>query len=116
MYLYNLSNSPVLISEGPPSIYLDYPCLSAASFLLLWLLLGCMYVGAVLLVPPHLAPPGVVCALPCRAPQGTPGWKNYNSPRERNAFIPFGQVLAFQSVWVGASNGSPLPSARLCWR
>lgn len=35
MYLYNLSNSPVLISEGPPSIYLDYPCRWAASFLLL---------------------------------------------------------------------------------
>lgn len=40
MYLYNLSNSPVLISEGPPSIYLDYPCGQAASFLLLSLLAG----------------------------------------------------------------------------
>lgn len=34
VYLYNLSNSPVLISEGSPSIYLDYLCDQAASFLL----------------------------------------------------------------------------------
>lgn len=40
MYLYNLSNSPVLISEGAPSIYLDYPCGRAASFLLFSLLAG----------------------------------------------------------------------------
>lgn len=70
VYLYNLSNSPVLISEGPPSIYLDYPCPSAASFLPPLLLLGCVCVRAVLLVPPHVAPPGVVCALPCCSPQG----------------------------------------------
>ena len=97
MYLYNLSNSPVLISEGPPSIYLDYPCPSAASFLPLLLLLGCVCVRAVL----HLLPPGVVCALPGRALRGTV----YGNDRtlfggEEHSFVPFGQVLRFQ-CWVG---------------
>lgn len=60
MYLYNLSNSPVLISEGPPSIYLDYPCPSAASFLPLLLLLGCVCVRAAL----HLL--GLQGGVPCQ--------------------------------------------------
>lgn len=42
-------NSPVLISEGPPSIYLDYPCPWAASFLLLLLPVGPVCIKAVLL-------------------------------------------------------------------
>lgn len=66
VYLYNLSNSPVLISEGPPSIYLDYPCRPAASFLLLWPQWGCIRVRAVLRVSPA---PG---ALPCPPPKGIP--------------------------------------------
>lgn len=70
MYLYNLSNSPVLISEGPPSIYLDYPRRSAASFLLLLLLLGRVCLRAVLLVSPVPGPSGVVCGLPCLSPTG----------------------------------------------
>lgn len=56
VYLYNLSNSPVLISEGPPSIYLDYPCRSAASFLLPLLLLGCVYVRVFFPYPLHVVP------------------------------------------------------------
>lgn len=97
MYLYNLSNSPVLISEGPPSIYLDYPCPSAASFLPLLLLLGCVCVRAVL----HLLPPGVVCALPGRALPGIVyGNDRTLCGREERSFVPFGQVLRFQ-CWVG---------------
>lgn len=57
MYLYNLSNSPVLISEGPPSIYLDYPCRPAASFLRLLLQAGCVRVRGFLLVSPAPGPP-----------------------------------------------------------
>ena len=75
MYLYNLSNSPVLISEGPPSIYLDYPCPWAASFLPLLILLGCVCVRAVL--KPAASRGGVCLARPL-----SPGrlvWKRQNS-------------------------------------
>lgn len=65
MYLYNLSNSPVLISEGPPSIYLDYSCRSAASFLLLLLLPGYMYIRALLVfLAPGTLRGACVLALP----------------------------------------------------
>lgn len=112
MYLYNLSNSPVLISEGPPSIYLDYPCPSAASFLPLLLLLGCVCVRAVL----HLLPPGVVCALPGRSLQGVLYGNDTTLLWERRAFLRALWPGAYIPVVGGVPDCSPLPSARPCWK
>lgn len=112
MYLYNLSNSPVLISEGPPSIYLDYPCPSAASFLPLLLLLGCVCVRAAL----HLLPPGVVCALPGRSLQGVLYGNDRTLLWERRAFLRALWPGAYVPVLGGVPDCSPLSSARLCWK
>ena len=108
VYLYNLSNSPVLISEGPPSIYLDYLCPSAASFLPFLLLLGCVCVRAVL----HLLPPGLACALPGRALRGTVHGNDRTLFGGEHSFVPFGQVLRFQ-CWVAylTAPHCPLPGS-----
>jgi hypothetical protein len=104
VYLYNLSNSPVLISEGPPSIYLDYPCGSAASFLLLsLLLLGCVYIK-VILVSPAPGTQGVLRLCHSALPS------MYGS-KEGSVWVP-----CFPQRFRGrASECSLRPSDRQCW-
>lgn len=111
MYLYNLSNSPVLISEGPPSIYLDYPCRPLPpSCLLLLLQTGRVRVRGVLLVSPAPGPPPPGVA---PSPKGIPARRQQSSPRESRLFTPSGRVLAFSRGRGGVSACSPLPPHRV---
>lgn len=110
MYLYNLSNSPVLISEGPPSIYLDYPCRAAASFSLLLLPLGCVRVRA---------PAGVPCARTCRAmplSQGTSLMETTELPKGEKGVHPLWLGTCFPECLGRGAGPLPLPSARRCQR
>ena len=108
MYLYNLSNSPVLISEGPPSIYLDYPCRPAASFLLL------LPPWAVCVSRPRLASAHLLRTLPPPLPRASLLGNHRTPPQARGekGVTPYGRVLTFPSVF-GVGGTCPRPAA-LC--
>lgn len=107
VYLYNLSNSPVLISEGPPSIYLDYPCGQAASFLLLSMLTG-LHVNKGC---PHV--PGSwhskdTAPLPCHSAEHL-----YVESRDTvSESLAFQRMFAFKACHLTATL---LPSVQQCW-